>query len=231
MEKRDNENFEKTNESTYVITNGTVYCSNCGTKINQEDNFCKVCGKKLIGKLENTNIFDKSNAECSVKKQKYSLNIIKNKKIVVAFVMILIIVVAFIIQNSGNSGLSGDEKIAYEACVNIQKMLKDPNSFKLYDDFLFIDHYDDMGSKECTYLIFKYGGTNGYGAVVTQEAIFKDGKYIMDYGDELDEDDFDYEQKRSVAVDIATYGLAGDSGNFKSRWVENKKVIKKLGIE
>ncbi len=64
------------------------------------------------------------------------------------------------------------------------------------------------------YTIFKYGGTNGYGGVDTDEAIFKGSEYIMDYADELDEDDPDYSEKMLVKMDLLSWKLLGNGDSL-----------------
>ena len=90
----------------------------------------------------------------------------------------------------------------------------------------------DDGNVDFTYTIFKYGGANGYGAITTDEAIFRDGEYIMDYADEPDEDDSDYMKQLEAKANLALYVLSGgDSDTWEKIDVDVEKIKKKMGIE
>ena len=79
--------------------------------------------------------------------------------------------------------------------------------------------------------IFKYGGANGYGAIITDEAIFKDGEYIMNYADEPDEDDADYLEQVLVQLHLAEYSLTGDNNTWKMVDIDIGKIKDKMGLE
>jgi len=130
--------------------------------------------------------------------------------------------------------LNEDEQLAYQNAVAMKNMMRDPDSFRLYDEMILLKRLNENGDVEYTYTIFKYGGTNGYGAVVTNEAIFKDGTYIMDYADEPDEDDPDYMEQLTVQSDLAVFELqtlVGDSDPFELVEIDVEKIKKKMEID
>lgn len=81
------------------------------------------------------------------------------------------------------------------------------------------------------YTIFKYGGANGYGAITTDQAIFKDGKYIMDYADDPDEDDSNYMEQLDTKMEMLLYGLKGDGDSYRTVDIDIKKIKNKMGLE
>ncbi len=127
--------------------------------------------------------------------------------------------------------LSAEEQIAYEDCLTLQSMLKDPDSFKLYDEMFLLKCLDDDGSVKYTYTVFRYGGTNGYGATTTDEAIFKDGEYIMDYGDEADQGDSHYGDQLMAQFDLSTWKILGDGDSFQTVEIDVEKIKDKMGLD
>lgn len=97
-------------------------------------------------------------------------------------------------------------------------------------------HFDENGENDYTYFIFEYGGTNGFGAMIKDEAIFKDGEYIMDYDEDIDEDDYDYNEKSKVKLDLLEYEYyvefegAPEDGSWKRIDINVKKIKKKMGL-
>ena len=96
---------------------------------------------------------------------------------------------------------------------------------------LLLKHLDDDGNIDYIYTIFKYGGANGYGAITTDEAIFKDGEYIMDYADEPDEDDRNYMEQLLVQADLALYMLSGGGDDWEMVYIDIEKIKTKMGLE
>lgn len=94
-----------------------------------------------------------------------------------------------------------------------------------------LKHRNGEGKVDYIYTIFKYGGANGYGAITTDEAIFKDGEFIMDYADEPDEDDADYMEQLMVKADLALYMLTGDEETWEMVDIDIVKIKKKMGLE
>ena len=156
----------------------------------------------------------------------------KNKKpIIIAAAIAAVILVVVLIANLVGSTLNEDEQLAYQNAVEMKSMMRDPDSFKLYDEMFLLKHYDENGENDFTYTVFKYGGANGYGAITTDEAIFKDGEYIMDYADEPDEDDPDYIDQLLVKLHLSGYMLTGDSDTWKMVEIDIVKIKDKMGLE
>ena len=110
-------------------------------------------------------------------------------------------------------------------------MLKDPDSFRLYDKMFLLKHYDENGNNDYTYTIFKYGGSNSYGAIITDEAVFKNKKYIMNYDENLDKDDDDYLDKLKVKADIAMYLMTGENATWEKVEIDVELIKDELGLD
>ena len=197
------------------------FCAECGQEIPSETQECPFCGCPVEPeKVENTTI------------AKVSDKITKHKKpIIIITVIIIIAIIASLIVNFTGSLLNEDEQLAYQNAVEMNSMMKDPDSFKLYDEMFLLKHYDENGENDFTYTIFKYGGANGYGAITTDEAIFKDGEFIMNYADEADEDDANYVDQLFAKVHIAGYMLTGDDDTMKMIDIDIEKIKNKMGLE
>ena len=193
------------------------FCSECGKEVPFDAAECPYCGCPL------------EDDEKEIKKQ----NTKKVKKIAIPIAIIAVIAIIVIaVVNFIGSSLNEDEQLAYQNAVELKEMMKNPDSFKLYDEFFILKHHDDDGNVDFTYTIFKYGGANGYGAITTDEAIFRDGEYIMDYADEPDEDDPDYMKQLEAKANLALYVLSGgDSDTWEKIDVDVEKIKKKMGIE
>ena len=197
-----------------------LFCSDCGKEVPFDAKECPYCGCPV----ENDNEESVSRLKKDIRK-----NIKKAIVPIMGFGAILLII--FLIVNFMVSNLSEDEQLAYQNAVTMKKMMRDPDSFKLYDEMFLLKHYDD-GNIDYTYTIFKYGGANGYGAVTTDEAIFKNGDYIMDYADEPDEDNPNYMEQVKVKADLAMYVLTGGDGDIWEKIdIDIEKIKKKMEIE
>lgn len=191
------------------------YCSECGKEVSLEAVECPYCGCPL------------EDDEKEIKK-----NVKKGKKVIIPLAIIAVVVAAAIAVFSFiGSNLNEDEQLAYQNAVELKGMMRNPDSFKLYDEFFILKHHDDDGNVDYTYTIFKYGGANGYGAITTDEAIFKDGEYIMDYADEPDEDDSDYMKQVMAKAELALYILSGDGDTWEKVDIDVEKIKRKMGIE
>ena len=197
------------------------FCAECGKEIPIDSQECPFCGCPVEPeKAENPVI-----AQIAAKAK-------KNKKplMIVAAIVAVAIIVGLIINFVGSS-LNEDEQLAYQNAVEMKSMMKDPDSFKLYDEMFLLKHFDENGENDFTYTVFKYGGANGYGAITTDEAIFKDGEYIMDYADEPDEDDADYMDQLLVKLHLSAYMLSGDSDTWKMVDIDISKIKDKIGLK
>mgnify|MGYP004637805949 FL=1 len=193
------------------------FCSECGKEVEISATECPYCGYPL----------DEEEKEMKQQKSK------KIKKIIIPIAIIAFLaVISVVVLNFIKSSLNEDEQLAYQNAVELKGMMRNPDSFKLYDEFFILKHHDDDGNVDYTYTIFKYGGANGYGAITTDEAIFRDGEYIMDYADEPDEDDSDYMKQLEAKANLALYVLSGgDSETWEKVDIDVEKIKKKMGIE
>lgn len=230
-----------------------MFCKYCGKEIENHSKFCKYCGKELSdeakvnnfnmnGNSTNTNINNaqsiQGNDSGVPAKNKNKKTAIIISSIVAAFLVLTIaITLIVVVVVKDKNFLNKYERMAYQQCLDMKNMLKNPDSFKLYDDMVFLQHYDEDGNNDYTYFIFAYGGTNGYGAMIKSEAIFKDGEYIMDYDDDIDDDDYDADEKRDVMIDLlefeyyVEYGGTLDDESWKIINVNINKVKKKMGLK
>lgn len=230
-----------------------MFCSNCGKEIESDVKFCKYCGYALAKEAktgqESDSEFEPSADRSALPEvaiipqvTQYStknpiktlierLQVDKKFRIITVGVVAVIFLIVCAVLSSGT--LNADEKLAYNNCVYLKNTLKDPNSFTLYDEMFLLKHYDDDGTQDYTYTIFKYGGSNSYGAIVTNEAIFKDDKYIMDYADEPDSDDSNYSAEVKAKADIARWILTDSSEN--TTWervdIDVDKIVSKMGLD
>lgn len=200
----------------------TKFCSECGKEISVDVKECPFCGFPVEQEADPSNTAAKIMDKAA-----------KNKKplLIVAGIAAVCVIVVLIFNLIGST-LNEDEQLAYQNAVEMQSMMRDPDSFKLYDEMFLLKHHDENGELDYTYTIFKYGGANGYGAITTSEAIFKDGRYIMDYADELDAaNDDNYEEKFSVRWDVLNYGLTGDNDEWEKVDIDIEKIKDKMGLE
>lgn len=201
----------------------TKYCTECGKKISAEAKECIFCGYPI--EPEKT-----INAALI----KISEKVKKNKKpFIIIAVIIAVAIIIGLVCNFVGSILTEEELIAYQNAVEMKEMMRDPDSFKLYDEMILLKHFDENGENDYTYTIFKYAGTNGYGATVTEQAIFKGDEYIMDYADDPnDEEDPETSIKQwLVQRDIAEYRLIGDCDEWQKVDINVEKIKDKMGLK
>ncbi len=192
-------------------------CHECGKEIPIEAKECPFCGCPL--EIDDLSVIPETKKT------------IKNKKlIIVATVIIVITCIIVFAFNYINSSLNEDEQFACRNVETMQGMMKNPESFQLYDEMFLIKKFSENGTLQYTYTIFKYGGTNSYGAFLTDEAIFKDHQYLMDYADEPDKDSSDYVDQLQAKLDISKYLLEGDSDRLKMVEINIEKIKNKLGL-
>lgn len=134
-----------------------------------------------------------------------------------------------------NPFINNDSRLAYENCLTLQAMLKDPDSFKLYSDIEILRIYES-GSKEPVgeYMFIDYGGANSYGAMVRTTAGFIGEVYIADLEDDIEDIPVskraDYIIVAAAKVSYERYGEEKNpSGAHIERTIISKeKIIKKL---
>ena len=224
-----------------------IKCPECGQEVSDKAKKCIHCGKILMeevipkkfcsecGKEIDINATECPYCGCPLDEDEKEIKQQKNKKIKKIIIPVIIIAVVAIIAvgviNITKSSLNEDEQLAYQNATELQDRMRNPDSFKLYDEFFILKHHDDDGNVDYTYTIFKYGGANGYGAITTDEAIFKDGEYVMDYADEPDEDDSDYMKQLATKADLALYVLYGDNETWEKVDIDVEKIKDKMGLE
>lgn len=227
-----------------------IPCPDCGQEISDKAKKCIHCGKVLIEEVKPQKFCAECGKEidiaaeecpfcgCPVEPEKPEIpavaeitkSVKKNKKtIIIAAAIVAVILVVVLLANVAGSTLNEHEQLAYQNAMEMKSMMRDPDSFKLYDEMFLIEKVDDNGNVEYTYTIFKYGGANGYGAITTDQAIFRDGEYIMDYAEEPDEDDSDYLDKLKVKAELAMYSFGSDA--FRTVDIDIEKIKDKMGLE
>lgn len=157
-------------------TSPRKFCSECGKEISSTAQECPYCGHPI--ETENSG---------SPEMLKTTKKSIKKSIIIISMIIITIIFCGLVVRFTYLT-LNEDEQLAYQNAVTLQKMMRDPESFRLYDDMFLVKVFDgDDGSFEGTYTSFRYGGTNAYGAITTDNAIFKDKIFVVNFDDELDD--------------------------------------------
>ena len=112
----------------------------------------------------------------------------KNKRlslIVIGLALGIAIFGAIMAYGAKMSNLSEDEKRAVERCEWLISIMKDPDSFKLYEDIQIFECYErETGECMHSYMIIDYGGRNGYGGMVRSSALFDGDEYCGDLNEE-----------------------------------------------
>ncbi len=171
-------------------------CEDCGNEIPEGETMCPVCGCPAPMEPESETDVNPivppdsqnqsvSNISTTVIDKKFKSHIFKRKYIVAA-AAILFVISLFVIVQFLFVPLNEDEQLAYDNVVTMKAMMKDPSSFKLLDELFLWKRYDSDGSLSDTYTLIQYSGTNSYGAVVTNEAIFSGSEYVMNYQDKIE---------------------------------------------
>ena len=158
--------------------------------------------------------------------------------IIVVFSLILIATALTCYLFYRNDKMSKDDGIAYSCCRTLKSSMKNPNSFKLYE--VKVARLTENGETK-EYCIINYGGTNSYNAMIQDEVVFLDGKFIGSKGDDLDKEDIDYEEKKNAMIDAVSIGFFMDFYGGKTEDYEKdtgkriivknincKKIIRKL---
>lgn len=117
-----------------------INCPECGKEKSDQVNTCVHCGYK-------------------VKK-------LSNKKIlypVIPIAILLLLVVGFLFYRGFN--ISPNEKIALQACKDLQSNLKDRNSLELYEIYVNNEKSNKTTIKYTDRVYIKYGAKNSYGGI------------------------------------------------------------------
>jgi len=197
------------------------YCSECGKEIGLDAEMCPYCGCPVEEeKKENVAI------------EEITKKVHQNKKpIMIGAAVAAVLLLLVLIINFAGSTLNEHEQLAYQNAVELKSMMRDPDSFKLYDEMFQVEVLEEDGSVVCTYTIFEYGGANAYGAITTDQAVFKDGTYLMDWADGPDEDDSLYTEQLGASIHLNAYQFTGDGDRFRTIDINIDKIKDKMGME
>lgn len=191
-------------ECEHEVSDKATMCPNCG---------CPIKGRKEIIPIDIATLFN------------------RYRKILIPIIAVIAILVVVLVSNGA---LDENEKLAYECAVEMKSLLKDPNSFQLYDEMIVLKCFGDDGHLIRTYTVFKYGGTNSYGATVTDRAIFIDGEYVTDFSDKVDKDD---DIKDSFEKTFAKFGVETglqadeDDDGWERIDIDVSRIKAKMGLK
>lgn len=211
------------------ISEKSKKCIHCGTALIEDfssEKFCIECSKAIPIDVQICPF-----CGCPIKKEKniklIVANLMKNgNRYIPLIVFVISIVTLFLIRSGVDSMLNSYEKLAYQNVLQLQSMLKNPDSFKLYDEIFLLEKYDTAGNLEYTYTIIEYGATNGFGGMTKGEAIFKDNTYIADFDDNVDVSDL---EKTEVLLELHLLLYKGDTTLFEKIDVDIEKIKNKIG--
>ncbi len=149
-----------------------ITCPECGNEVSDKAVSCPKCGYVL-------------NEAVTVQVKKTAR---KHKNTIILCVVLALLAIggSYISSNT----LSADEQAALDNCRWIKSVLKNPGSFTLFDDIIVCHSSGDSDDPDTDIFFYiPYGGTNSYGAMLQDIAVFSNDQYMGDVGDE--EDDFD----------------------------------------
>jgi len=154
-----------------------INCPECQNEISEHAKTCPHCGYHI--------------------KQKNFLSNKKIKKVLYIVIIAAIISISLILFLLYH--LSPYEQIAVTNVNDLRNMLKDPDSFKLYEDVLVI-WYTDLAGDYCFYTYIDYSAKNSYGAMVRSTAMYKGYSYVGNMED-IDDLKKDLRIKESIEPD------------------------------
>ena len=149
----------------------------------------------------------------------------KSKKVIIIVVSVVLVGIAifvfFIIKN--NNTFSYEENDALRYAKEIKKSLKSPDSFKLYDDIVYLGARVD--GEIHVYYYFDFTAENSFGADIRKQIVFIDGEKRY-----LDEDDKEVLDARTALNSYKSFGIVtGDSdGALVHEVISSKKISSKL---
>lgn len=220
-----------------TISDRAKRCVHCGNVLIEDVNpkkFCVECGKQISIDAEECPF-----CGCPAEPIMSEIPVVaaatpekKNQKpILIASAIIAFILAILLLANSAGPALTQHEQLAYQNATTMKRMMRDPDSFKLYDEMFLIEKLDENGNVQYTYTIFTYGGTNGYGAMTTAQAIFRDGEYLMDYGDDLDPNDPNFDDMLTASGDLLMYTFPGKGDQYRTININIDKIKTKMGLK
>lgn len=201
-----------------------MYCKNCGNEIKEGAKKCEVCGYSYE---EENKVFSYENLKEKTKCIQEKIKANKNSKIyIIGGIVIITVIFIFFFQSNS---LNKYEKQIYEGCLELKGMMKDPNSFILYENAAAIENEEDGN----VYSIVEYGGANSYGATIKGEAVFLNGEYMFDTDEEIEVGESKSITSAKLEILQIMYGiqLNGSPTGYKVTKVDLDKVKNKLDIE
>lgn len=209
------------------ISDKAKQCVHCGAEVNLDNKpskMCVECGKTFDAEMQ-VCPFCGCPAEKVEVVAAHTDNKKRNKKVpTIAAVVITLLVVLVAVFSSGPA-LNNYEQLVYEDAKTLKEMMRNPDSFVLYEDSFVREILDDSNNVKYVYTFINYGGTNSYGALTRGQAIFKDGNYIVDYA----EYDADKKQYMELLVDLAGCDLG--STPFRDTLVDIEIIKDKMGLK
>lgn len=157
-------------------------------------------------------------------KPKQKFNLLK----VIICIGLILIVLSIAVYFIGNAITSTPEKdMALHNVQKLKDMLKDPDSFKLYDDILVI--YQDINeNNSVSYIYIDYGAKNSFGGMIRKTAMFKEYNYVGNYGDA---DGYDVNAENiDRSLDFLNAGLTYLSYQVGTDSAKDYKIIAKNAI-
>ena len=167
-----------------------MYCKKCGSENDLDAVFCSSCGENIGAKAEENlqvetvsdegQVLTDQNLEEIKEIQQPMQTKKKSGLVAVALILAVLLVVSSLVMFQS----SKEDELALNAAKTIQKVLKDPDSLRLYEDQFFVyEELDKEGNFEYNLVVFKYGGANTYGGIVTDYALFVDDEYLFSFSD------------------------------------------------
>lgn len=223
-----------------------IKCPECGKEISDKAKNCIHCGyplnmpEELTSCEENCELHNEAENEQSKKTTILQpIRFPKNKKLIVAFVALFVLVIGIITITSNS--FSSEEEYGLKLVDKYQDMLKNPDSLVLRSDVAVISYSRD--GKTYKYAFFDASGENSYGAVVTSTACFVNGQYFCDSDEIPSTSEYmsmsDDEAKEYLGLELALahwklYGenAAENEDDIKVSYsVDADKIAKKLKIK
>lgn len=218
-----------------------MFCTKCGTEVVDGAAFCSKCGARIDDseQIETSEI-----PETTYQPPKKAKR--KTKLLLLVSMMAVIVLLVCVAMKLARPNLSENEKRALENCEYLIDHLKNPDSFKLYDEIILLRAVDYETNEENEWMFIEYGATNGYGAMVRSTDAFDQQGYLGDINE--DEDDFkednpdrylDFLMMKltlNVALMDQNYGIGYNPEKTSGTWYEFvtipvDNIIQKLGID
>lgn len=184
-----------------------ITCPECGNQVSDKARTCPQCGFTA--------------KETLLDKTQKRLN--PHKKAVIICLSIALVGILYLVITANT--LNQHEKEALENCKTLKSMMVNPSSFALYDDILVYPDDEDYGTR---YFI-SFGGTNSYGGMVQDIAIFEDTTYLGRFSN--DESDFNSLKEHDhflIAKMPYTYDVVVGNNFADFKKIDAEKIMRHL---